>query len=57
MNLCVKCCRLVTNLACFLVGVLVTNIVQWQPPDGSRFASGFVLGTAIKYFISYNSRG
>ena len=26
---------------------------RWQPLDGSRLASGFVLGTASKYFISF----
>ena len=33
------------------------NIVHWQPPDGSRLASGFVVGTDVNYFICYNSRG
>ena len=29
------------------------SIVQWQPPDGGRLASGFVPSIAIKYFISF----
>ena len=27
------------------IGLLAANIVQWQPPDDSELASGFVLGT------------
>ena len=30
------------------IGLLATNIVQWQPRDESRIESDFVLGTAVK---------
>ena len=34
-----------------------SNLVQWQPPDGSRIASDIKMGTDVTYFISYNLRG
>ena len=30
------------------IGLLATNIVQWQPRDESRIESDFVLGTSVK---------
>ena len=33
------------------IGLLASNIVQWQPPDDSMLASGFVLDTVVNIFI------
>ena len=30
-----------------------SNLVQWQPPDGSRLESDIEAGTDVNYVISY----
>ena len=44
---------LIRNKAVFLTDVTSwQNLVQWQPPDGSRLVSGFLVGTdAIILFL------